>query len=84
MAIPNVLLQLARNNPMMSQIKQMMGMVRNSQNPTAMLNQIAMNNPNLKQVMEIVNQYNGDVSKAFTDTAEKMGVDPQEILNMMR
>ena len=84
MGIPNVLLQLARNNPMMGQIKQMMGMIQTAQNPTAMLNQIAMSNPNLKQVMDIVNQYNGDVSKAFTATAEKMGVDPQEIINMMR
>jgi hypothetical protein len=68
----------------MSKVKQMMSMVNGSQNPSAMLNQLAMNNPNLKQVMDIVNQYDGDANKAFYATAEKYGVNPQDILNMMK
>jgi len=82
--MPGILQQLAKANPMMSQIKQMMGMVRSSQNPTAMLNQMAMNNPKLKQVMDLVNQYGGDANKAFMATAEQMGINPQEIIDMFK
>lgn len=60
MAIPNVLLQLARNNPRIQQIKQMYQAVQSAQNPTAMINQLAQNNPQMKQAMDIVNQYYTD------------------------
>ena len=84
MQIPGMLLQLARANPMMTQLKQMMNMVRTAQDPMGTLNQMAMNNPNVKQVMDIVKQYGGDSMKAFYGTAEQMGIDPNEILNMMK
>lgn len=80
----NPLVQLARSNPMMGQIKQMMGMLRTAQNPTAMLNQMVMSNPQLKQVMDIVQQHGGDSMKAFYAVAKEKGVDPNEILNMMK
>ena len=84
MAIPSILLQLARNNPKMMQLKQMMNAVKMAQNPTAMLNQMAMNNPQLKQVMDIVGQYGGDVSKALTDIAGQNGIDPNELINLLK
>ena len=84
MAIPSVLLQLAKNNPKMGQIKQMMSMIRSAQNPTAMLNQMAMNNPNLKQVMDIVGQYGGDANKAFVEFTKQNGINPQEIMDMLK
>lgn len=84
MAIPNVLLQLAKSNPKMQQIKQMMNTVGNVQNPSAMLNQMMSNNPQLKQVMDLVKECGGDPKTAFYLMADKMGVDPQEILNMMK
>lgn len=84
MAMPGILMQLAKSNPMMGQIKQMMGMLQGAQNPTAMLKQMAQNNPQLKQVMDIVNANGGNPEKAFYATAEQYGVDPQEILNMLK
>lgn len=84
MAIPSILLQLARNNPKMMQLKQMMNAVKMAQNPTAMLNQMAMNNPQLKQVMDIVGQYGGDVNKALTDIAGQNGIDPNELINLLK
>jgi hypothetical protein len=68
----------------MGQIKQMMGVIRSAQNPTAMLNQMIMQNPNLKQVMDIVNQYGGDANKAFYAIAEQKGINPQEIIDMLK
>ena len=84
MAIPSALLQLAKTNPMMQQIKQMMNTIRMAQNPTAMLNQMVMNHPQLKQVMDLVNQHGGDPEKAFRTVAEKNGINPQDILDMMK
>ena len=84
MAMPGILQQLARSNPMMGQIKQMMTMLRTAQNPTAMLNQMVMSNPQLKQVMDIVQQHGGDSMKAFHAVAKQNGIDPNEILDMLK
>ena len=83
MAIPGILQQLAKSNPMMERVKQMMQTVKTAQNPNAVLNQMVMSNPQLKQVMDIVQQYGGDPQKAFYALAEQRGVNPQEILDML-
>lgn len=84
MAMPGILQQLARTSPRMGQIKQMLGMVRSAGNPQAMLTQLAAGNPAMKQVMDIVNQHGGDPDRAFRTLAEQNGIDPQEILSMLR
>ena len=61
-----------------------MGMVNGAQNPQAMIQQLAMNNPQMRQVMSVINENGGDPQKAFYALAEKRGVDPQEILNMLK
>ena len=68
----------------MGQIKQMMQVVKSAGNPQAMLNQLMMTNPNMRQVMEIVQRYGGDPMTAFRETARERGIDPQEILDMMK
>ena len=68
----------------MGKIKQMMSMVKGASNPQEMLNMMAMNNPALKQAMDIVDQYGGDSMKAFRATAEQMGINPEEIMGMMK
>ena len=86
MAIPAILQQLGRNS--MSQLAQpvrnMMNAVRAAQNPQLMLNQLIMNNPQMKQVMDIVQKHGGDPMAAFRAEAEARGVDPEEILNMLK
>ena len=84
MAIPGILRQLAGASPMMGQIKQMMGILNGAQNPQAMLSQMMQNNPNMKQVTEIINRAGGDPKRAFYALAQERGVDPQEILNMLK
>ena len=66
------------------QIKQMMQMVKGASDPKAALNMMAMNNPQMKQVMEIVDQYGGDSMAAFRATADQMGINPDEILGMLK
>ena len=83
MAIPAILQQLSKNN-IAQPVRQMMNMVRSAQNPQLALNQLIMNNPQMKQVMDIVQKYGGDPMTAFRKEAEARGVDPDEILNMLR
>ena len=84
MAMPGILQQLARSNPMTARIKQMMGMVNSSGNPQMMLNQMLTGNPQFKQVMDLINQSGGDPKKAFYALAEQRGVDPNDILSMLK
>ena len=86
MAIPAILQQLNRGGimQMIRPVKQMMDMVRTAQNPQAALSQIAMSNPQMKQVMDIISRHGGDPMTAFRETARERGIDPQEILDMMK
>ena len=86
MGFPEILQQLNRNGimQMIQPVKQMMNTVRMAQNPQAALNQLVMSNPQMKQVMEIINRHGGDPMAAFRAEAEARGINPQEILDMMR
>lgn len=83
----NPMLQALRSTPAnnnLMQIKQMMNMVRSAGNPQAMLQSIAQNNPQMKQVMDIVNQSGGDPKAAFYKIAEEKGINPEQVLSMLR
>ena len=84
--IPPILQQLGKSNmmQMLQPVKRMMDMVRSAQNPQLMLNQLASKNPLLKQAMDLTQQYGGDSMKALAETAKQMGIDPNEIMNMMK
>ena len=43
-----------------------------------------MNNPNYKFVMDYVNQNGGDPKSAFYKMAKEKGVDPNQILSMLK
>ena len=62
----------------------MMQMIRQSGNPQAMLQQMMQNNPQYQQVMQLVNQAGGDPKQAFYQMANQMGVNPDEIISMLR
>ena len=86
MAIPAIIQQLGKNQMAQAAgpIKQMMNMIRSAKDPTAALNLLAARNPQLKQAMEIVQQYGGDSMAALRGEAAKMGVDPDEIMGMLK
>ena len=86
MAMPAILQQLGRGqmDQTAGKIKQMMGMVRAAKDPQQAINMLAMNNPQVKQVMDIVEQYGGDSMKAFQEMAKQCGVDPEEILGLLK
>ena len=59
-------------------------MLNASQNPQAMLNQLLSNNQQLKPVMDSISKAGGDPQKAFYSMAEQLGVNPQDVLDMMK
>lgn len=68
----------------MGQLKNMMQMMKGASNPQGMLQQMMQNNPQYQQAMQLVQQAGGDPKKAFYQMANKMGVNPDEILGMMK
>ena len=68
----------------LDQIKRMMNFVRYSQNPRMALESMIQSNPQIQNVMDIVRQNGGDAKTAFYNLAKQKGVDPNDILNMLR
>lgn len=83
MGMPQILQQLG-GFKISPQVRQMISMIKSAGNPQLMLNQLMQTNPQMKQVMDIVKQYNGDANKAFYDLAEKNGINPQDILDLIK
>lgn len=82
----NPMLQALKNQPNnnLNQIKSMMNMVKSAGNPQAMLQALVQNNPQMRQVMTLINQSGGDPKTAFYRLAQEKGVDPQQILDMLK
>lgn len=68
----------------MGQIKNMMQMVKGAGNPQALMANMMQNNPQYQQAMQLVQQAGGDAKTAFYQLAQQMGVNPDEILGMMK
>ena len=84
MSYPAILQQLAGANPQLQQVKNMMAMLKGASNPQALLMQMAQSNPQLKQVMDIVQQHGGDPMAAFRAEAQARGMDPNDIIGMLK
>ena len=68
---------------MPNNVQQTVDMMKMMRNPQAMLSKMAENNPQAKQILDSMN--NGASPKdLFYQTAEQMGVNPDDILGMMR
>ena len=65
-------------------IKNMMNMLRGAGNPSMMLQQMMSQNPQMQQAIQYVNQNGGNAKQAFYKLAEQKGVNPDEILNMLK
>ena len=70
-----------KSNLFPNNIKQAIKMIKSMGNPQAMVQNMLSQNP---QVQDVINQAGGDARKAFYTMAQQKGVDPNEILNMMK
>lgn len=59
-------------------------MLRGKSNPMAALQSMAQTNPQIKQAFDIVQQNGGDMQAAFYKLAEQNGIDPNNVLNMIK
>ena len=64
-----------------NQIKQMYNTLRTIGNPQAMIQTAINQSPDLKSVLD---SSDGDYEKAFYTYADKLGVDPEQILSILR
>lgn len=65
-------------------VKQMMATIKSAKNPQVVLNTMMNNNPQLKQVKDYIQQNGGNAQQAFYSLAKQNGVDPKEILDMLK
>lgn len=89
MALPQILQQLGGRavSPQMGnmgQIKNMMNMVKAAQNPQAMMQMMAQQNPKMQQAMNFIQQNGGNAKSAFYKLAEQQGINPDDVLNMLK
>ena len=68
----------------LNQIKQYMNLFKNASNPQALLQNMIQSNPQVKSIIDYVNQNGGDPKTAFYKLAEQKGVNPDQILNMLK
>lgn len=49
-----------------------------------MLNQLMMNNPNYNNVIQYIQANGGDPKRAFYKMAQEKGINPNDVLNMLK
>jgi len=62
----------------------MLNMMKGASNPQVMLQSMLKAHPQYQNVMRIVQQYGGDPQKAFYELAKQKGVNPDDILKMLK
>ena len=70
------------NTQAIQHVKRMMNMFRAASNPQQMLMQAAQQNPTIGTVMQMCNGKNP--KDAFYEQCQKMGVNPDDIINQLR
>ena len=78
------MLNLSKGLKNLNQVKNMMNMVRTSQNPELMLQQMINNNPQMQQIMKYIQQNGGNAKDAFYNMAKEKGINPDEILAVLQ
>ena len=69
----------------LAQIKQMIGALRSTANPQAILQQmIQQKNPALAQAVDYIRRAGGDPRAAFRKLAAEKGIDPGEVEALMK
>ena len=89
MGLPQILQQLSgQRTTQITQnigpIKNLMNAVKTAQNPEAMLNMLANKNPQLKKAIGLINQNGGNAKETFYKLANELGVNPDDILSMLK
>ena len=74
----------ANGNNGLNNILGIFNMLKGSNNPMQMIQNMAQTNPQVKQAMDYIEQNGGDMHSAFYKLAKERGVDPNQVLNMLK
>ena len=74
--------QLLNNN--VSQIKNLMNVFKNSNNPQQLLMNMAKQNPQVQQVMNMIQSSGKSPRDLFYQMAQQKGINPDEILKQLQ
>ena len=66
------------------QIKQMANLVKNVNNPQQLLTNLVSQNPQMKQVLDMIQSSGKSPRDLFYEMANQKGVDPNQILNLLK
>lgn len=61
-----------------------MNVINGASNPSAMLSQMMNNNPDYAKAQKLIEESGGDAKAAFYKLAENNGINPDEILSLLR
>lgn len=64
--------------------KRLFDMIKMSKDPNAMLTQLFEQNPQMKYVFDVIQKNGGDPQSAFYAVAKEKGINPEEILSLLR
>ena len=62
----------------------MIGMYKSASNPDAMMQYLMASNPGVKSAMDLVRQNGGSPKDAFFALAKQRGIDPNEIIALLK
>ena len=82
----NLFQQLNQQSPNLvsPQMTQMINMMKSTNNPQQLLMTMAQNNPKTKQILDFINKSNQSPKDLFYSMAKQKGVDPNQIINMLK
>lgn len=71
-------------NNNLSSIKNMFNMLKGQSNPMQIIKNMASQNPQVSQVLNMLNGSGMSAKDLFMQTAQQMGIDPNQIINMLK
>ena len=74
----------SQQNDNFNQALQTINQIKNSKNPNQMLQMLASKNPNVANAINLANKYGGDYQKAFYEEARRRGIDPNQIIGLLK
>ena len=88
MAIPQILQQLGmkaiQQNPNYIRIKELINAAKSTGNSELMLERVINSNPQYQQTYQEMRQNGGTFKEAFMNKAKELGVDVNDVLNMLK
>ena len=70
-------------NPIL-RAKQVVNQLKACQNPKLMLEEMAKSDPQIAGVMQLINASGGNPQQAFYALAKQKGIDPNQVLSMLK